>query len=86
MATLRPSEAIEIEYDNEAGLFFHRLGEIAISTTSAIHDKCPALCASRLAVTSHSGVIIYCDSTGKLFLQREKWLVCLVTLIASFYN
>jgi len=75
MATLRPLEAIEIEYDNEAGLFFHRLGEIAISTTSRIQDKCAALCASRLAVISHSGVIIYCDSTGKLFSQPSHLLV-----------
>jgi hypothetical protein len=72
MAALRPLEAIEIEYDNEAGFFFRRLGEIAISTPSAVQDNCPALCASRLAVTSQSGVIIYCDSTGKLFSQREK--------------
>lgn len=70
MATLRPLEATEIEYDNEAGFFFRRLGEIALSTQSSLENKCAALCASRIAVASHSGVIIYCDSTGKHFSQR----------------
>ncbi|KAL4522854.1 hypothetical protein Ndes2526A_g07587 [Nannochloris sp. 'desiccata'] len=80
MATLRPLEATEIEYDDEAGFFFRRLGEIALSTQSSLENKCAALCASRIAVASHSGVIIYCDSTAvyivrsnDLLANLQKW-------------
>lgn len=66
MASLRPSEAIEIDYNSEAGLFFRRLGEIAISPQTSEQDKKAPLNASRIAVASQNGVIIYCDSTGEL--------------------
>jgi hypothetical protein len=67
MGTLRPLEPIEIEYDNEAGLFFRRLGEIALSLQPSNKDEHASLSASRIAVASQSGVIIYCDSSGKAF-------------------
>jgi hypothetical protein len=70
MASLRPSEPFEIEYDNEAGLFFRRLGEIALSSQSSNQNDAGSLSASRIAVASENGVIIYCDSSGKLLTLR----------------
>ncbi len=81
MATLRPIEPIEIEYDNEAGLFFRRLGEIALSTPASPNQSGHAsLSASRVAVASQSGVIIYCDSSGKFYRQLGKnyWIAPIV--------
>lgn len=70
MASLRPLEPIEIEYDNEAGLFFRRLGEISLSSQASSQENDGSFSASRIAVASQNNVIIYCDSSGKLQNQH----------------
>lgn len=67
MAALRPPEVGEADYDSEPGLFFRRLGEIALGTN--VEDAAGAF---RLAVASREGVIIFCGKDGEQALCGEQ--------------
>lgn len=65
MGSLKPPEIKEADYENGAGYFFHRLGEIALGISSLPDNGIQGGIASRVAVASESGVITFCDSSGK---------------------
>ena len=69
MTTLRPPAINEIEYATDASYFFRRLGEITlgIDATSVANSRN----ASKLAVASQNGVIIFCQNGGENATQMR---------------